>query len=118
MVRLGYVGMTIREDLYNKMKEYYKTYGKDKSFATWLATVVTDHFEARKNSPLEVLLVDTAAVYLKNKVDNNRLIQVVFKDNGLYCNDCKRDDCLHVGFALANKYVNERLQIPMLEAKV
>jgi hypothetical protein len=107
MPRYGYVSVTFKEESYNRLRELYRRDDHRLSFPEWITYTITEYLEQAVGI-LQFLTIVGDEVYLKNRT-TDRIVVLLIKDKELWCTECKRNDCLHVGFCLANKQVVRRM---------
>lgn len=110
MPKPGYKSITIPEQIYDKFKTYKDTDGvKNEMGAYSLSKYVSFMLEERmmkdevfaKNAPmLKKIGIDDDRIILRDK-KINRIVEVVVKNNTLYCELCEAENCIHSGFCYA-----------------
>ena len=116
MPKQEYKSITVSEVVYNHFNEDYlksKKYLDMKgvrSFSGYVAYMLEsrireDEALARYAPPITKISVDNDRVVVLDSM-KNRIAEVVVQNGELYCQLCRVDDCLHVGFAYALPEVN------------
>jgi hypothetical protein len=118
----GFKNLTIREELYDKLRSMYEEAVKAKktqvAFTSWVSDYILEKTEEdellRRHAPfLSFIGAYGNEVHIADYFEN-RIVEVEFHDQGIgkkimYCRHCERDDCLHVGFCFAIREVNKAL---------
>ncbi len=120
MPREGWRPVIIREEIYNKLQEYYQENKKHNPFLTfsaWLTeylleVIEQDEILRRKAPALAYAGTDGRSIFIKDEL-KDRIVEVIPRSEKrvLYCLYCESDNCIHVGFSFAIKEVAKVLKV-------
>lgn len=114
MPTLGYKSITIPESLYDKfrahigseaVKSEVGSYSLSKFISHMLEErMMMDEAIANNSQMFKKIGIDGDRIILRDK-RSNRVVEVVIKDQTLYCESCGSEECLHCGFCYAQPEV-------------
>ena len=109
MPKEGFSVVTITQQAHDRAKQRYNQKVKSekltKSFSKYVNDIIIEKVEADENLALtapfmEKIGLDGNSIMIKdNKL--GRLVEVQIKGKELICFQCKKNDCVHIGFAYA-----------------
>ncbi len=104
MPKPGYKSITIPEEIYDRFKSY-KDNDSDYSLSKYVShmleeRIIQDEVFAKNAPMLKKIGIDDDRIVLRDK-KNNRIVEVVVKNNTLYCESCESTECLCCGFCYA-----------------
>ena len=108
MPKAGFRSITVKEELYDKVFALYQEKKENLRFAginsftgfcvNYMESIISsDNIFARYKPKIEKISIDTDRIILKDN-NKNRIAEISVKKSGLFCELCKRDSCLHIGF--------------------
>ena len=119
MPKPGFKSITISEQVYEKFYDVYEK-NKDKltmkgvnSFAGYITymledSMLKDKTFAKYAPKLELISIEEDRVIIKNKIEN-RIAEIVFQRDDLYCQLCEAKDCHCIGYAWSIPEIYEKL---------
>ena len=114
MPKPGYKTITISEKVYNKFLEFSKKnqvpgVNSLSGYITYLleAKMAKDKTFAKYAPKLELISIEEDRVIIKNKIEN-RIAEIVFQRDELYCQLCEAKDCLCIGYAWSIPEIYEK----------
>ena len=115
MPKPGYKTITISEKVYNKFLEFSKKNqvaggNSFSGYVTYLleSKMAKDKTFAKFAPKLELISVEEDRVIIKNKIEN-RIAEIVFQRDDLYCQLCEAKDCHCIGYAWSIPEIYEKL---------
>ena len=115
MPKPGYKTITISEKVYNKFLEFSKKnqvagVNSFSGYVTYLleSKMAKDKTFAKYAPKLELISIEEDRVILKNKIEN-RIAEIVFQRDDLYCQLCEAKDCHCIGYAWSIPEIYEKL---------
>ena len=115
MPKPGYKTITISEKVYNKFLEFSKKnqvpgVNSLSGYITYLleAKMAKDKTFAKYAPKLELISIEEDRVIIKNKIEN-RIAEIVFQRDELYCQLCEAKDCHCIGYAWSIPEIYEKL---------
>ena len=115
MPKPGYKTITISEKVYNKFLEFSKKnqvagVNSFSGYVTYLleSKMAKDKTFAKFAPKLELISVEEDRVIIKNKIEN-RIAEIVYQRDELYCQLCEAKDCHCIGYAWAIPEIYEKL---------
>ncbi len=118
MPKKGFKSFSLKDGVYDP---YHSKFLENKidlqkkgvtSFSAYLAYVLNEAIQQKsfhKNSKFEKIFMDSSSVVIKD-LQLNEIFELSVKGNSLYCENDKRDDCLHVGFAYSIPEIYKNIQ--------
>ena len=126
MPKEGFSVITITEQAYEKARSMYgqkvKSGVENKSFSRYVNDLIVDRIEADENlsfmAPFmqKAFLQGNSIMIKDNKIGRIAEVQVHGKE--LVCLYCKKNDCVHVGFAYAIPEVYRVMSVQRGKGKV
>ena len=126
MPKEGFSVITITEQAYDKARLMYgqkvKSGVENKSFSRYVNDLIVDRIEADENlsfmAPFmqKAFLQDNSIMIKDNKIGRIAEVQVHGKE--LVCLYCKKNDCVHVGFAYAIPEVYRVMSVQRGKGKI
>ena len=126
MPKEGFSVITITEQAYEKARSMYgqkvKSGVENKSFSRYVNDLIVDRIEADENlsfmAPFmqKAFLQGNSIMIKDNKIGRIAEVQVHVKE--LVCLYCKKNDCVHVGFAYAIPEVYRVMSVQRGKGKV
>jgi hypothetical protein len=119
MPKKGFKSFSLKDEIYDP---YFSKFLENKtdlqkkgvtSFSAYLAYVLNEAIQQKsinKNSKFEKIFMDTSSVVIKD-LHANKIYELSVRDNSLYCENDKRNDCLHVGFAYSIPEIYKKFQL-------
>ena len=115
MPKPGYKTITISEKVYNKFLEFSKKnqvpgVNSFSGYVTYLleSKMAKDKTFAKYAPKLELISIEEDRVIIKNKIEN-RIAEIVFQRDDLYCQLCEAKDCHCIGYAWSIPEIYEKL---------
>jgi predicted CopG family antitoxin len=115
MPKPGYKTITISEKVYNKFLEFSKKnqvpgVNSLSGYITYLleAKMAKDKTFAKYAPKLELISIEEDRVIIKNKI-KNRIAEIVYQRDELYCQLCEAKDCHCIGYAWSIPEIYEKL---------
>ena len=115
MPKPGYKTITISEKVYNKFLEFSKKnqvpgVNSLSGYITYLleAKMAKDKTFAKYAPKLELISIEEDRVIIKNKIEN-RIAEIVFQRDELYCQLCEAKDCHCIGYVWSIPEIYEKL---------
>ena len=115
MPKPGYKTITISEKVYNKFLEFSKKnqvagVNSFSGYVTYLleSKMAKDKTFAKFAPKLELISVEEDRVIIKNKIEN-RIAEIVYQRDELYCQLCEAKDCHCIGYVWAIPEIYEKL---------
>ena len=115
MPKPGYKTITISEKVYNKFLEFSKKnqvpgVNSLSGYITYLleAKMAKDKTFAKYAPKLELISIEEDRVIIKNKIEN-RIAEIVYQRDELYCQLCEAKDCHCIGYAWSIPEIYEKL---------
>ena len=115
MPKPGYKTITISEKVYNKFLEFSKKnqvagVNSLSGYITYLLEdkMAKDKTFAKYAPILELISIEEDRVIIKNKIEN-RIAEIVYQRDELYCQLCEAKDCHCIGYALSIPEIYEKL---------
>ena len=115
MPKPGYKTITISEKVYNKFLEFSKKnqvpgVNSFSGYVTYLleSKMAKDKTFAKFAPKLELISVEEDRVIIKNKIEN-RIAEIVYQRDDLYCPLCEAKDCHCIGYAWSIPEIYEKL---------
>ena len=115
MPKPGYKTITISEKVYNKFLEFSKKnqvagVNSFSGYVTYLleSKMAKDKKFAKFAPKLELISVEEDRVIIKNKIEN-RIAEIVYQRDELYCQLCEAKDCHCIGYAWSIPEIYEKL---------
>ena len=115
MPKPGYKTITISEKVYNKFLEFSKKnqvagVNSFSGYVTYLleSKMAQDKTFAKFAPKLELISIEEDRVIIKNKIEN-RIAEIVYQRDDLYCQLCEAKDCHCIGYAWAIPEIYEKL---------
>ena len=115
MPKPGYKTITISEKVYNKFLEFSKKnqvagVNSLSGYITYLleAKMAKDKTFAKYAPKLELISIEEDRVIIKNKIEN-RIAEIVYQRDELYCQLCETKDCHCIGYAWSIPEIYEKL---------
>ena len=115
MPKPGYKTITISEKVYNKFLEFSKKnqvagVNGFSGYVTYLleSKMAKDKTFAKYAPKLELISIEEDRVIIKNKIEN-RIAEIVFQRDDLYCQLCEAKDCHCIGYAWSIPEIYEKL---------
>ena len=119
MPKPGFKSITISETVYEKFFEVYKK-NKDSltmkgvnSFAGYITYMLEDKMQKDKTfakyaPKLELISIEDDRVIIKNNIEN-RIAEIVYQRDDLYCQLCETKDCHCIGYVWSIPEIYEKL---------
>ena len=115
MPKPGYKTITISEKVYDKFLEFSKknqVVGVN-SFSGYVTYLLEDRMAKDKTfakyaPKLELISIEEDRVIIKNKIEN-RIAEIVYQRDELYCQLCEAKDCHCIGYAWSIPEIYEKL---------
>ena len=105
MPKPGYKTITISEKVYDKFLEFSKKnqvagVNSFSGYVTYLleSKMAKDKTFAKYAPKLELISIEEDRVIIKNKIEN-RIAEIVYQRDELYCQLCETKDCHCIGYA-------------------
>jgi len=115
MPKPGYKTITISEKVYNKFLEFSKKnqvagVNSFSGYVTYLleSKMAKDKTFAKFAPKLELISIEEDRVIIKNKIEN-RIAEIVYQRDDLYCQLCEAKDCHCIGYAWSIPEIYEKL---------
>ena len=115
MPKPGYKTITISEKVYNKFLEFSKKnqvagVNSLSGYITYLLEdkMAKDKTFAKYAPKLELISIEEDRVIIKNKIEN-RIAEIVYQRDELYCQLCETKDCHCIGYAWSIPEIYEKL---------
>ena len=115
MPKPGYKTITISEKVYNKFLEFSKKnqvagVNSLSGYITYLLEdkMAKDKTFAKYAPKLELISIEEDRVIIKNKIEN-RIAEIVYERDQLYCQLCEAKDCHCIGYAWSIPEIYEKL---------
>ena len=115
MPKPGYKTITISEKVYNKFLEFSKKnqvagVNSFSGYVTYLleSKMAKDKTFAKYAPKLELISIEEDRVIIKNKIEN-RIAEIVYQRDQLYCQLCEAKDCHCIGYAWSIPEIYEKL---------
>ena len=115
MPKPGYKTITISEKVYDKFLEFSKKnqvvgVNSFSGYVTYLleAKMAQDKTFAKYAQKLELISIEEDRVIIKNKIEN-RIAEIVYQRDDLYCQLCEAKDCHCIGYAWSIPEIYEKL---------
>ena len=115
MPKPGYKTITISEKVYNKFLEFSKKnqvagVNSFSGYVTYLleSKMAKDKTFAKYAPKLELISIEEDRVIIKNKIEN-RIAEIVYQRDDLYCQLCEAKDCHCIGYAWSIPEIYEKL---------
>ena len=115
MPKPGYKTITISEKVYNKFLEFSKKnqvagVNSLSGYITYLLEdkMAKDKTFAKYAPKLELISIEEDRVIIKNKIEN-RIAEIVYQRDELYCQLCEAKDCHCIGYAWSLPEIYEKL---------
>ena len=115
MPKPGYKTITISEKVYNKFLEFSKKnqvagVNSFSGYVTYLleSRMAKDKTFAKYAPKLELISIEEDRVIIKNKIEN-RIAEIVYQRDDLYCQLCEAKDCHCIGYAWSIPEIYEKL---------
>ena len=115
MPKPGYKTITISEKVYNKFLEFSKKnqvagVNSFSGYVTYLleSKMAKDKTFAKYAPKLELISIEEDRVIIKNKIEN-RIPEIVYQRDDLYCQLCEAKDCHCIGYAWSIPEIYEKL---------
>ena len=115
MPKPGYKTITISEKVYNKFLEFSKKnqvagVNSLSGYITYLLEdkMAKDKTFAKYAPKLELISIEEDRVIIKNKIEN-RIAEIVYQRDQLYCQLCEAKDCHCIGYAWSIPEIYEKL---------
>ena len=115
MPKPGYKTITISEKVYNKFLEFSKKnqvpgVNSFSGYVTYLleSKMAKDKTFAKYAPKLELISIEEDRVIIKNKIEN-RIAEIVYQRDDLYCQLCEAKDCHCVGYVWSIPEIYEKL---------
>ena len=115
MPKPGYKTITISEKVYNKFLEFSKKnqaagVNSLSGYVTYLLEdkMAKDKTFAKYAPKLELISIEEDRVIIKNKIEN-RIAEIVYQRDELYCQLCETKDCHCIGYAWSIPEIYEKL---------
>jgi predicted CopG family antitoxin len=115
MPKPGYKTITISEKVYNKFLEFSKKnqvagVNSLSGYITYLLEdkMAKDKTFAKYAPKLELISIEEDRVIIKNKIEN-RIAEIVYQRDELYCQLCEAKDCHCIGYAWSIPEIYEKL---------
>jgi predicted CopG family antitoxin len=115
MPKPGYKTITISEKVYNKFLEFSKKnqvagVNSFSGYITYLleSKMAKDKTFAKYAPKLELISIEEDRVIIKNKI-KNRIAEIVYQRDELYCQLCEAKDCHCIGYAWSIPEIYEKL---------
>ena len=115
MPKPGYKTITISEKVYNKFLEFSKKnqvvgVNSFSGYVTYLleSKMAQDKTIAKFAPKLELISIEEDRVIIKNKIEN-RIAEIVYQRDELYCQLCEAKDCHCIGYAWSLPEIYEKL---------
>ena len=115
MPKPGYKTITISEKVYNKFLEFSKKnqvvgVNSFSGYVTYLleSKMAQDKTFAKFAPKLELISIEEDRVIIKNKIEN-RIAEIVYQRDELYCQLCEAKDCHCIGYARSLPEIYEKL---------
>ena len=115
MPKPGYKTITISEKVYNKFLEFSKKnqvpgVNSFSGYVTYLleSKMAKDKTFAKYAPKLELISIEEDRVIIKNKIEN-RIAEIVYQRDELYCQLCETKDCHCIGYAWSIPEIYEKL---------
>ena len=116
MPKPGYKTITISEKVYNKFLEFSKKnqvpgVNSFSGYITYLleSKMAKDKTFAKYAPKLELISIEEDRVIIKNKIEN-RIAEIVYQRDELYCQLCETKDCHCIGYAWSIPEIYEKLK--------
>ena len=119
MPKPGFKSITISETVYEKFHDVYEK-NKDKltmkgvnSFAGYITYMLEDTMQKDKTfakyaPKLELISIEDDRVIIKNNIEN-RIAEIVYQRDELYCQLCEAKDCHCIGYVWSIPEIYEKL---------
>ena len=119
MPKPGFKSITVSETVYDKFFEVYKK-NKDNltmkgvnSFAGYITYMLEDKMQKYKTfakyaPKLELISIEDDRVIIKNNIEN-RIAEIVYQRDELYCQLCEAKDCHCIGYVWSIPEIYEKL---------
>ena len=119
MPKPGFKSITVSETVYDKFFEVYKK-NKDNltmkgvnSFAGYITYMLEDKMQkdkpfAKYAPKLELISIEDDRVIIKNNIEN-RIAEIVYQRDELYCQLCEAKDCHCIGYVWSIPEIYEKL---------
>ena len=119
MPKPGFKSITISETVYDKFFDVYKK-NKDNltmkgvnSFAGYITYMLEDTMQKDKTfakyaPKLELISIEDDRVIIKNNIQD-RIAEIVYQKDELYCQLCEAKDCHCIGYVWAIPEIYEKL---------
>ena len=115
MPKPGDKTITISEKVYNKFLEFSKKnqvpgVNSFSGYVTYLleSKMAKDKTFAKYAPKLELISIEEDRVIIKNKIEN-RIAEIVYQRDDLYCQLCEAKDCHCIGYVWAIPEIYEKL---------
>ena len=115
MPKSGYKSITISEKVYDKFLEFSKKnqvvgVNSFSGYVTYLleSKMAKDKTFAKYAPKLELISIEEDRVIIKNKIEN-RIAEIVYQRDDLYCQLCEAKDCHCIGYAWSIPEIYEKL---------
>jgi predicted CopG family antitoxin len=115
MPKPGYKTITISEKVYNKFLEFSKKnqVAGVNSLSGYITYLLEDKMSKDKTfakyaPKLELISIEEDRVIIKNKIEN-RIAEIVYQRDELYCQLCEAKDCHCIGYAWSIPEIYEKL---------
>jgi len=115
MPKPGYKTITISETVYNKFLEYAKKNEVKgvNSLAGYITYMLEDKMAKDKTfakfaPKLELISIENDRVIIKNNIEN-RIAEIVYQRDELYCQLCEAKDCHCIGYVWSIPEIYEKL---------
>ena len=115
MPKPGYKTITISEKVYNKFLEFSKKnqVAGVNSFSGYVTYLLEDKMAKDKTfakyaPKLELISIEEDRVIIKNKIEN-RIAEIVYQRDELYCQLCEAKDCHCIGYVWSIPEIYEKL---------
>ena len=115
MPKPGYKTITISEKVYNKFLEFSKKnqVAGVNSLSGYITYLLEDKMQKDKTfakyaPKLELISIEEDRVIIKNKIEN-RIAEIVYQRDELYCQLCEAKDCHCIGYAWSIPEIYEKL---------
>jgi len=102
------------ETQYNSQKEQLEKEKNITSFSSYVSNILMDMVERSeilsRYAPFmsEIGITDNRIILDDKKTGS--IVEIILMNKELFCRDCQRNDCIHVGFAYSIPIVNKTLR--------
>ena len=106
-------------DSYEKIKKENESIPKDKrpSMVQHTSDIVDSHYRKQlwlkeKYAPhIEFVSSDKTSIVLRDNHLDGKLLEVRYRDNRIWCSECKPDRCMHVFYAVARPEIAQLVDL-------